>query len=174
VPCGSFILDTIIRHNLLVDKKYFDSNAWHFNRRIGERPEDAIRAYKNLLSVGWSKIGDWLANPDTYNCMSALQTFGELTHAWQDFYAHAIPRNQNCNEPIGRIGGSPDAIPNGTIPSSWGGILTPGEHGWSEPGLRAVDYYERRRSTVTFTSQKLQLFLPRFVASCRCHFKEMF
>ncbi|MCP3933555.1 MAG: RHS repeat-associated core domain-containing protein [Bacteroidetes bacterium] len=163
--------------NIDVDSgETFKNNAWHFNRKIGEDIEVAKSAYTKLLNKHWDKIIEKTNSPNEKNCTSALEYVGMLSHAWQDYYAHAINKNSDgSKKTIGNVSGNPDA-PGDMKPASWGGLWPPrfGEHGVTEPGKRAPDTAMRIKAAENFTAGKFEEFFNIFWEPCKCFIKKRF
>jgi hypothetical protein len=159
--------------NISVDSgETFKINAWHFNRNIGEDIDSAKSAYATILKNNWDKIIEKINSPDEENCTRALEIVGMLSHAWQDYYAHAIHKDSDgSKKTIGVVTGNPDYPGIDMKPASWGGLWPPrfGEHGASEPGKRAPDTAVRIKSAEDFTAEKFEEFLNKFWEPCKCY-----
>ncbi len=171
---SSLILDAIVANNLAVDTGSLKTiNSWHFNRSIGEKAEKAILEYSNTINTSWNLIHIAMLNPSIENCGRSLILFGHLTHAWQDYYAHAIPKNPDAldllTQVVGPISGTPNSIPENVIPSSWNGLFLSGEHDWVEPGWRATDCKDRYRRAEQFTRDQMQVFIKDWWSGCHCY-----
>lgn len=72
-----------------------------------------------MLAKEWSNIYRGISKPSVTNCLKALEIVGELSHAWQYYYAHAIHKDsdgfkyiyekgQGFVDGIGVVTGDPD------------------------------------------------------------------
>lgn len=169
--------------NVSVDDDLLSDNRWHFNRDIdknNENVENAIRLYKKLLTGQWKDMEEKIKEPNKENCQNALKIVGMLSHAWQDYYAHAIDINSDgSKETIRKIKGDPSAPGENIKPASWGYAgwkvlnIDTGEHGVSEPGSRAPDTQDRLTQAENYTKMKFREFLGIWVAPCKCYAKEV-
>jgi hypothetical protein len=158
-----------------------NNNYWHFNRGLTEDPDVAIRGYLDNISAERMKMTQDLAKPSNKNkCLRALWRMGNLSHAYQDYYAHGILRTSDGSAAtIGVITGNPDTPGRSIKPSSWGGPWHSGEHGFLnvglvEPGDRASDAAERRTQAQQFSQQKFQRFAYDWMVRCKCFIDEIF
>ena len=183
-------LDTLVAGNLSVDGGvYFNNNYWHFNRNIGDSSLKGKFEYLKILYSNTAKFGleiseasqDPLSNKADKLCQSALQRLGRLSHAWQDYYAHAVAISYKKGDPDKDTGiispSSNPYFPDPNMkPSSYG--KGGGEHGsvtaWNalngkyEPGNRAPDKAARRTRSVTFTAEMFGIMLPLWHEACKC------
>jgi len=159
--------------------------AWHFNRGLDEDAESAKRNYKGLIdrqlngSAGfYDFISKDKANAD--NCKTSLEILGKISHAWQDYYAHAIRKETQpgvityYNSEPGAIEGSPDNIGTSIVPSKFGYFgwdfwnTNLSEHGMTEPGFRAPDTSTRLSLAQDFVTQKYSFHLTKWWEACKC------
>jgi hypothetical protein len=175
---GNEIVNALVQYNANVDKYLLSDNRWHFNRDLNADVQQAIRAYTALLSQKERGIGLFLSKPNKSRCSLALEAMGNLTHAYQDYYAHAVSMEYtglSGAADVGRISGTPHAPGAGLKPSSYGSIISLGEHGPPpEPGSRAVDAAQRRQWSMSYTQERLLVFLPEWWNACQCYAKDLF
>jgi RHS repeat-associated protein len=178
---GQRIKNMLVRSNVKVDSgDTFDQLEWHFNRSIDDdMSADKIRdniefwkiEYSENLKEKQKEIEGYISNPTPINCKNALKTIGMLSHAWQDYYAHAIAMDSDgrSKDTIGRIQGDPNEIGPNMKPSSWGGVFSDwGEHGSNDPGTRALDTDTRKQNAVLFTEKGFEVFINQWWESCTC------
>ena len=190
----SGLKEILIQNNLDVDKSYLDKNFWHFNRNRDQSVEAAKNDYSNNLVTTLSSFDESSSKSTDIDCQKALKYFGNLTHAWQDYYAHGVHQNINGGgfviniklfgivgatiDPanVGYIEGNPSNIPSFIIPSSFGGIpeyriiglYDLGEHGFPEPSDRAPDRGSRVGKAEIFTKEQLAKYIPLWFERCKC------
>lgn len=190
------ILVMLVKYNFDVDTgEKLGNNAWHFNRDFrGASSNYSIwktNYSANLEAVqnAFNKLlDDKAGNTTKSSCEEALEYLGNLSHAWQDYYAHGVDNNIIKYETVyafdyenkrtrlktyayqapGRISGTPDSIPSNIMPSSWGGPMQPGEHAWIEPGVRAPDTQQRLNGAKSFVTRKYNIMLPKWWKCCKC------
>jgi hypothetical protein len=112
--------------------------------------------------------------PSLQDCQNALQAAGRLSHSWQDYYAHGVVLQTGGHTHTlwtasPAITGSPDNIAGtgGQIaPSSWGGFLNPGEHGWSEVG--GAEGTARQAAARQYVAGRFQPLLYQWSQKCLC------
>lgn len=158
------IYDILETSDLSQDKgQGFKENFRHYNRDMTQTVAAAKQAFKDYMAkeIGWfdyemNRVRGLSGAARKQSCMNALWSLGRVTHTWQDYYAHAVLANGSPVAWAVGITGSPDQDNNQLVPSSWGDIANPGEHGWSEPGDR--DSYS------TFTTA--DGLIPRGCSSC--------
>ena len=95
--------------NVSVDTGHTENiMSWHFNRILpadyenepqnftDERVEQAKNDYTNLLGERNALFNKYLNkdHPSKEGCRRSLETLGQLSHLWQDYYAHAIRKEQ--------------------------------------------------------------------------------
>lgn len=170
------IADLLVQENHRVDDEWLDLNFWHFNRDIGQDIGLAIRRYTSNIAYERKRIGEALGAPSAANCRRAMERMGNLSHAFQDYYAHAILLASNgSGQTVGRVSGNPNAPGADMKPASWGSIyLDFGEHGPSEPGNRAPDSADRKRQARDFTAGEFRTFAGQWWGACQCYAKEIF
>ena len=169
-------LKKLIEANQSVDSgDKWNNNHWHFNRNIGEDVAAAKKAYADILKQNWKDMLDAIASPSVENCQKALQSVGWLSHAWQDYYAHAIDMDSDGMKNVGSITGTPDNPGSNMKPSSWDSAapFKSGEHGgvavgYKDPAYRAPDTDARRRLSAYVTSIKFDFFLEKWWPACKC------
>ncbi|MDA8138944.1 MAG: RHS repeat-associated core domain-containing protein [Desulfobacteraceae bacterium] len=175
------IIDFLQESNVGVDKNNvtFEDNRWHFNRDIeqdtDEKIKKAISDYVELLLGTWKEAEGYVSDPSKINCVKALKSIGMLSHAWQDYYAHAINWDSDGSKgTIGRVAGDPDSPGDKMKPASWGSIyFNFGEHGTSEPGARAPDYGNRLTEATIFTRRKYSTFFNKWLEPCLCQVQQI-
>ena len=178
--CPNTILKKLIAANKSVDSEdKWNDNHWHFNRNTGECAECAIKRYTELLQDNWKEMIALMESPSKNNCDDALNHLGWLSHAWQDYYAHAIAMNSDGWTDIGKITGAPDELDTGVKPSSWDNWWwSTGEHGglfggltgnwYDDPAFRAPDTKPRRDGAILFTLYEFDKILPEWWSKCHC------
>jgi len=169
--------DVLVRENARVDGDWLNDNAWHFNRGLTEDIAAARNAYANKLRSNQTDIQNALATPNKASCERALKVMGNLSHAYQDYYAHAILISSDGSAgTIGRVTGNPGAPGADMKPASWGSLWPPrfGEHGRNEPGERAPDTASRKSQSQTYTRMEFQVFSANWWHACKCYAKEIF
>jgi RHS repeat-associated protein len=169
--------DLLVKENARVDNEWMDDNYWHFNRGLSEDIDVAITAYVAKLCGHNEDIHRYLASPNRVNCAIAFAVMGNLSHAYQDYYAHAISRGSDGSaSSIGLLTGTPDSPGPNMKPSSWGGFWNPGEHQRppSEPGSRATDAASRKAGAQSYTATQFQDFARDWWHACKCYAKDIF
>jgi uncharacterized protein RhaS with RHS repeats len=168
------LLGILKKENVNIDSgETLNIVAWHFNRAPGGKIPQAIKDYLEILSSNQKAISTDLRHPSKDSCADALKHIGRLSHAWQDYYAHAVNKNYNVGadfQYIGYISGDPDHPGADMKPSSWGGILDSQEHKWIEPGKRAPGHAQREQAATTFTQKGYQTFLDKWWPVCKCYY----
>ena len=181
--------DILVKGNLSVDSgTYFSNNYWHFNRNPDDSVAEGRRQYSNIVYDNYYSFYLNLNNPpnDDTVCLAELERLGRLSHAWQDYYAHAVKitymggRAGDTEPAVGGIATSSDPYnldPN-MKPSSYD-ESTGGEHGkvqfgvnvrngMYEPGNRAPDRNWRRTTSVTFTASQFEEMIQYWYDNCSC------
>jgi RHS repeat-associated protein len=140
----------------------------HYNRAVGDFPDTARQAYvSNIQSLTSSYSSLLSGNTNKQNCVTALNKLGQVSHSWQDYYAHAIGLNSPLWGNPGPIAGNPDSPSTNLKPASWGGGTA--EHGPNEPGSREPDGgYNRLNQATSFVTGKYENMLPSWMLKCRC------
>jgi len=174
------LIKILKKRNVDVDSgETFKILAWHFNRAPdGKIPQaanisQAIKDYLKILSSTQKEISKDLKSPSKETCADALDKIGQLSHAWQDYYAHAVNKGYAGGtdfQNIGYISGDPEHPGADVKPSSWGGIWDPEEHRWVEPGKRAPDHAQREQAATAFTQKGYQAFLDKWWPVCKCFY----
>jgi RHS repeat-associated protein len=174
--------------NLSVDRgQYFLNNYWHFNRNVNDSVSVGLEQYKNILSENTALFYDHLKGVgDDQVCQDELRRLGRLSHAWQDYYAHAVALSykggtiSGPDSTVGSINPASDPYnPDPQMKPSSYEDSSGGEHGkvkfgvnlttgMYEPGNRAPDRTWRRGMSVTFTSQKFQVMMEFWYKQCAC------
>jgi len=167
------VFDLIVDSNKKVDEgeSYYDLKQ-HYNRGIDANIGSAREAYSQHLTDLESEFHDKIKDhPTKDECNDALKLLGQLTHSWEDFYAHAIASEGDDGDP-GELTGNPDS-PGDAVPSSWGGNFNLGEHGIKEPAWRRPDGGKERRSQSTsFVEHKIDAFMGEWWNKCQCQFQK--
>lgn len=177
MPSGvqAMILGKLKEANVATDKGAFYKNlAYHFNRPPNGAVAKAKESYLQVLKDEQSEITKDFKSRSKENCKNALERMGRLSHAWQDYYAHAVHKDYNDSwrdRKIGEIKGDPEHPGTDMIPSSWGGVLNDEEHNWLEPGKEAPDVKARESGARTFTQNGYQTFLNEWWSACECFYK---
>ena len=174
--------------NVSVDRgHYFLNNYWHFNRNTNDSVTLGIQEYRKILIENTVSFYIRLSqNGNDQVCQDELRRLGRLSHAWQDYYAHAVALSYNggtVTGPDSTVGSiNPASAPYNPDPqmkpSSYDDS-TGGEHGklkfgvnlttgMYEPGNRAPDRTWRRDMSVTFTSQRFQAMMQFWYDHCAC------
>jgi hypothetical protein len=174
----SEILNTLIEINIGVDSGPTKNQLqWHFNRPIdpkGEHIDEYKGKYLDNLANRAQDIDYDIKNPSKDRCKDALKIIGQLSHAWQDYYAHAVNINYHGERDftkIGYISGDPEHPGADIKPCSWGGTFHPGEHHWVEPGMRAPDRDARLQDSKEYTQSGYQEFFGKWWPVCKCLYK---
>jgi hypothetical protein len=138
---------------------------------MAEFPAIAREAYVNHVSTEVGEYGKLLqGKPDKQKCLEALKKLGHISHAWQDYYAHAIGVNSPFWGNPGPIEGNPDTPSANLKPASWVGPSNWMEHGESEPAWREADYgMDRSAKAELFVTGKYPAMLDAWLAKCQCH-----
>ncbi|MBP3303145.1 MAG: hypothetical protein J6L64_08455 [Opitutales bacterium] len=134
------------------------------------RKERYLQNFNNLLK-----------KPTRAQCREALFLLGKISHAWQDYYGHAVALNRSGylidTNSVGTI--DPSSSPANTdpnvVPSSYGSWIDGGQHGEifiPEPGNRAPDSEWRYQESINYTAQQYEIELKKWNAVCLCLFKE--
>jgi RHS repeat-associated protein len=173
---GRRILKILKEENVGIDSgKTFKMHEWHFGRGIDEDIQTAKNAYTQLLSEQWERMSGKIGSPSKDNCLDALKIVGQLSHAWQDYYGHAVHIDSDGeSETIGNLTGNPEAPGSDMKPASWGGVWNSGEHEWIEPGKQAPDAKHREQSAITWTKDKFNTFVELWWTPCKCYAEQMF
>ena len=167
--------DLLVKENKRVDDEWMDDNYWHFNRGLKEDVTTAKTAYISKLCGKENEVQTYLANPSLSSCEKAFRVMGNLSHAFQDYYSHAIDiKSDGSAMTIGLVTGTPDSPGQSMKPASWGGVGDSGEHKWSEPGNRAPDAASRKNQAKSYTASKLQPFASNWWHACKCYAKDIF
>jgi len=120
-------------------------------------------------------------------CAEALSVLGDLTHSWQDYYAHALTVTNGSVTPVvwavGISGGNPETdlayiqppIFSQKIERSgflgYKRIILPGdEHGLTEPAERDLPGGTalREEAAVDFVLDRYTGFLDAWLKKCKC------
>ena len=130
--CAQTVAGWLTFMNLDVDDRYHADNRRHFNRDVdeprGSRAAESITAYSNYLKEEQTKWEDNLRpeQPSLLQCRGALREIGRASHAWQDYYAHAVILYKRTTQDAKilwthtpRIDGSPD------LPAGSRGLIVP-------------------------------------------------
>ena len=160
--------------NVKTDRDHFWDSEYHFT-------DDAGAYAKKLNDLSDEFNGSLNANngnPSYEDCKKALETLGNLSHAWQDYYAHAIDKNSNGSiyiengvtlATVGSVSGNPEKPGDNMKPVSFSLWLFGAEHGISEPGDRAPDRINRRWQAAEFTAVKYKkLLMDQWWPKCYC------
>ncbi len=172
------ILEILKNENVEIDSGTSkNQNKWHFTRDLKGNINAATAEYSSNLATEISKFNSKLAsvnsNSDFPICKETLKILGRLSHAWQDYYAHAIELLSPFRGDPGEITGNPDAIGTLMKPASWGGLSNWGEHGFQEPAWRRPDDGSNRgNKAIDFVSAKYQIHLKAWMLKCKCAFIE--
>jgi len=205
------ILDLLVSENVNVDSQFFSNDEYHFTRPINEfdvsgkekEKQNLIQEYRWKYSANLEKLKNRFneninGEPKYNDCKKALKALGELTHPWQDYYAHAVinydasyyssgnnPSNFSfiTGNKIGQVTGNPDSPGADMKPASFHiptlfntPVWLPdsnGEHYIGEPGDLAPDSSSRRNQTVDFVAGKYNEYLiEKWWPKCFCKFKE--
>jgi len=143
----------------------------HYNRGLSENIAFARQRYSEWLRLRQTSFNNLLEHPSKSACELALKAIGELTHSWEDYYAHAIGVNSPFRGNPGPIEGNPDAPSTNLKPSSWGGYFDWGEHGNSEPAWREADRgADRATKASDFVAGKFRSEMPRWWRACHCFY----
>ena len=177
------ILKQLVTANEATDKApYSDLEhlAYHYNRKVGEDPNTAKRAYI-LVRIGLRlqllafQIGEGNATPE--ECSKYIENYGRLLHSSQDYYGHAVANAAvDNNSDVGVLRGNPDNLSPDFKPSSYAGLVGKDEHGFpprdGEPGTRNGQQAIRTRQTNAFTKKDMTQYLDAYYAKCKCNCKK--
>lgn len=148
----------------------------HYNRPLEVESADvndcitqAKRQYAEALMTRVERLHELLQTPSARDeaPLDFLKIVGQLTHMWQDYYAHAVAMTYSENSPdyvIGTIAGDPDNQAAHMKPSSWGDWFNRGEHGFQEPYQRAPDRKARVELCTAFIKAKLHPLIAQWWA----------
>ena len=195
--CKEWMLSTLTAANVGQDSgTAFKENWRHYNRGVGQDPEQANREFMEYLTgeqmVFDAELDSVRPPPcDTREesdaCVRALQALGRMSHTWQDYFDHASLASGEFSawsqDPP--IRGTPDDMNPKLVPSSWGGLRNPGTHGISiSPGAYdysiAVDRPEsgtyrgvyggvlREFDAQVFVAEKFRGLLSKWYNVCKC------
>jgi hypothetical protein len=193
------IIHKIMKENVNVDSEFFKNLEYHFNRPVDRDEADNVRqqnyvTWRDKYIANNDRMRDefdaYLTDevPSYGDCKDALVRLGRLTHAWQDFYAHAIDKDSDGEvsmldgvwyKDVGTLSGATPDNPGIKLkPSSFGYLGWDfwnndfGEHGIGEPGNRARDKATRRQSSEDFTATKFDTYLvEKWLPKCWCPYK---
>jgi hypothetical protein len=186
----------IVTGNLSVDTgAFYNNNYWHFNRNMDDLINIGRVQYDQIIVGNGAQFLRNLAgnkgNDDI--CKEELLRLGRLSHAWQDYYAHAVSVHYTGgthfgpDSSVGSISISSDPYHPDTMmkPSSYE-ESTGGEHGklnytnltdpsknnhktgMNEPGNRAPDKDFRRSESINFTARRFLLMMQYWYDNCSC------
>jgi hypothetical protein len=165
----------ILEANLDVDKgNSFDDLKQHYNRGLKDDIDKAKKDYAKYLKDKRKALDDDLdGSPTKEECENALEKLGQLSHSWQDYYAHAVDKTSPYQGDPGKITGSPDTQGENMKPSSWGSIFFNwGEHGRNEPAARrSDDGKERKKQATDFVAKKYEEIMADWAKKC-CKYYE--
>jgi hypothetical protein len=143
----------------------------HYNRGLSEDVVFARLRYSEWLRLRQTSFSSLLEHPSRTTCELALNAIGELTHSWEDYYAHAVGVNSPFRGDPGPIKGIPDAPSKELKPCSWGGYFNLGEHGYAEPAWREADGGTYRATKAfDFVAGKFRSEMPRWWNACHCFY----
>jgi hypothetical protein len=192
LKCKTYVLDTLVTANLGQDDgAAFDDLRRHYNRAPSDTPAAANTAYTGYLKEETDRFnrdlnavkGECDSKDKQLACGTALKDLGKLSHAWQDYFAHAVLLSGAAGPAWAanpqKITGTPDA-PNPQLKaSSWvgsywiriGPLRYPGydtaEHGISEPADRD-DRDGRYADAKSFVADKFAIYVIQWYRRCRC------
>lgn len=152
----------------------------HYNRRVFQDQEKAVKKYKAFIKDQKGKIDEALKNNTQGDCEVALKELGKLSHSIQDYYGHGVSKKYGKMIPrrkrrrhggarygVGRMSGTPS---NPTMePSSYYFLGVFGNHGFilfPEPGYRAPDTEKRKKASVTATVNLFRPYLEKWCEKC--------
>ncbi len=187
----STIQELLIKFNIQVDQEYLDKNYWHFNRDLNEKSISAKNKYSGNLKAVLKLFNKAINKKNDSGCVDSLKNLGNLSHAWQDYYAHAIRRSDGSGFSVeillpivgvkwapaneNSVSGNPNNISAYIIPSSFGelpkykvGMYDLGEHGPTEPSSRAPDTAARRSKAINFTKSQFSELINKWYEKCKC------
>jgi hypothetical protein len=166
------IYKTIEDANIAVDSGASANDmSQHFNRALNGDVAAARKDYSDNLKSRKASFDLYLEKPTKASCIAALIRLGELSHSWEDYYAHAIGVNSPFRGDPGPITGDPDVPSTDLKPSSWGGYFNWGEHGHSEPAWREADGgADRAEKASDSVAGKFRTEIPRWWNACRCFY----
>ena len=187
--CTEYMSETLISANLSVDlpgflglgcvlKFIFNTDPEeHYTRPKNENYDLAETKYRGFLAGAMLKydreLGAIYGECDTpeerQHCLEALRALGRLSHMWQDFYGHSVPRHPSPTiEPGTKVilisPGSPD-----NPDPFWGPASYPGEHSrCSEPLEDGAEKEARRNEAEGFVKAKFDYLLTVWWMICAC------
>jgi hypothetical protein len=197
--CYAHIERTLVSANQRVDSIFghFWDYEWHYNRDFNvspEKPVDVVSArqwdakfgaHLDKLMNRFKSLVVGKTNVKRSQCNEALAIVGQLSHAWQDYYAHAIARtdrNERAEDldaarvslfKLFTVGGHGNPEGRGaTWPSSysvWGGADHPP---FSEPlAIRGLEQEKAIRwdGSISFVRDKYTRWIGlEWLSACKC------
>lgn len=153
----------------------------HYNRGLEDKVDDAKKAYTKHLKDTTTALDKLLeGEPTKEDCKKALEKLGNLSHSWQDYYAHAVRKSSPYGGDPGKISGTPDSQGSPMKPSSWGHLGIDvwnndfGEHGRNEPASRRKDKgKEREKQAIEFVAGKYEEIMKKWAEKCSCHYNKL-
>jgi len=169
LKCKNYVQDRLTQANLGQDQvDAFKENRRHYNRDLTETAANGDAVYTLYLKNEEAAFKHALSKTPAA-CDDALAALGRMSHAWQDYFAHAVLASTGAAGPAWSasppITGTPDALNPQLMPSSWGGLTSWGEHGRTEPADR--DARQRRYDDARdFVAAKYDSYLKQWFAKC--------
>jgi RHS repeat-associated protein len=191
IPSGNFSqLEYHYNRPFVMQDDLAEINKQAFLKREQEGKEwdEKYEAYLQLQAA--------IADSTRFPCITRLEALGRLTHAWQDFYGHAIRLDQKGKtHKVMRFGhqrlgseaslwpgfsafadpdtrfGTPDIHPD-FIPSSYNLNFfgREGEHPTFREPLKenSEEYKARYQASQKYTNDKVDEFLTKWYEDCKC------
>ena len=192
--CRTYIQGTLDRANTGQDEGTARDEPWrHYTRAIGESAESANRNYTEYLTGEQMEFDSNLqsvthpcdTDEERQACAAALDALARMTHAWQDYFAHAVLESGEAGPAWSAdppITGDPGNLNPRLMPPSWGSLGNRGEHGpnyWDaargrfDPADRdrtdnRYGHQGRYYAAIDFVAAKMQQYLSRWMEKCRC------
>jgi len=169
------IVDIIVKANQRIDSvsTNFDNYPIHYNRKVGEDPAIAKREFHAFVAGRVDSVQFFSKRGGARLCKAALIALGEVTHAWQDFFSHAVLYTAGPTQaaPLwwaGR-GGTPDNDYH-LKPSSY-----PGEHprGAEPAAADPAEVSARKEAAHSYVVDRYRYLLAEaWFGECWCYFRK--
>lgn len=148
-----------------------DDLSQHYNRPLDGDIGTAKTAYSNNLQNKQAVFDLQIETPSKSRCDNALKALGQMTHAWEDYYAHAIGLTSPFRGDPGPIEGDPNNLSTNLKPCSWGSLTDWGEHGATEPAWREPDQgLDRATQAVNFVMGEIESRMTLWSIKCHCFY----
>jgi len=165
--CKDLLRRILPQANLRQDRgESSDKLERHYTRPKKKQETDADKRkadkdYEIYLFKEWRNFGDELSKkpPD---CEAALQALGRMDHSLQDFYGHAIRRDDGFEAWNDGVTGDPGNRDNFWPPSY------PGEHPKRREPLNRGEWKKRRDAALSFMKEHYESYLGKWWDVCHC------